>query len=1106
MGILDYVELDKPAGDTSAAYRYPVRTRGGAGVRRGPAQPFAPRFTVGEQSFTGGTPPFSVQGQRLWQGFQLKYARNDERQAGFRTSHDVDVQYHDRVMLSNSFNATVFDTAQSDIRFAGPFQGYFYAYATGAHKIWYKSAGGAWTECSYSGMTGTPSGWVSACIGAISGTPYLLFGSKDGHFARATTTTVTQIAKHAGLAGGVYTIVNYNNIVHLGGATSGGVAVIGTCDSAGTTFTPLFSADTLNGAARVNCGLRRYVDSDNTPNQLHFVVVDVTAGNRGWHYMYDGTSLRELKFWADYAPQCMVEMDVTGARALFFGMNANGSVWRYTGDYAEVLRIDTPDVPYTVGVKQLAQFGKFLVCPLQDATNGASVLYYDGDGWWQGSAAGSSYTGEACGIGVYRDKVFLAHAEASHSRIFELENTTALYQASGAITTSLFDAGWRETPKIWLRARLTHKALRTGESMALSYALDDTGVLTSGTSSGAYAEDFSNSSFKDAANTTALWDTTNRQLTVTGVAAKTYVGKLTASLVVNKNLAYSVVDASPTSKSPGTLIAAATEFAQGDYDNVEADDAGAVSTVTTVRTTDVNQTSGSDLVSMPSSGIVGQSLLAGANGSLTQVDVKVRVYADDLPGPNVTITARLYATSAGLPVGSSLSTATGTASGTDTADHVVSLTFGTPYTIASGTTYALVFSSGGEGNSPQMTYDSAAPLSGGSLLAYATGAWGAAVGDLYLKTYVSGTTGKPCQIYQFDFSSTPVASLASIPIRFIGYGADSTGAANGGVTLYVWNANSNLWVSQGTHATLAAGTDAAKTITATLSSSLANYIDGSNKLHLLLVPTFAGTSSLASKVVSDFIRMDGSYSTAQLTGRSLDVDSVVSGNIATATLTATTNGVGSYSYYMSVDGGGTWEAVTSGVQKTFAGTGNALRWRADLTGASATSPAAITALTITYTLPGSGVTVGWTALGTNSIVGSTESVFDFADAVYSKVIAARTTLAGPGTSSPQLFSVQFEYLISPDVREVFACELNLQESYTYSDDIDEAKTPAEMYATLLGFMQAKRRFSLVWVDGTTKTYVTFYSIGESYQQKGVPSEETDEEARILPIRLITVKD
>ena len=57
------------------------------------------------------------------------------------------------------------------------------------------------------------------------------------------------------------------------------------------------------------------------------------------------------------------------------------------------------------------------------------------------------------------------------------------------------------------------------------------------------------------------------------------------------------------------------------------------------------------------------------------------------------------------------------------------------------------------------------------------------------------------------------------------------------------------------------------------------------------------------------------------------------GTITTATLTSTEVS-GSFDYEMSANGGSNWEAVTSGIAKTFANSGTDLRWRATESAAS----------------------------------------------------------------------------------------------------------------------------------------------------------------------------
>ncbi len=86
-------------------------------------------------------------------------------------------------------------------------------------------------------------------------------------------------------------------------------------------------------------------------------------------------------------------------------------------------------------------------------------------------------------------------------------------------------------------------------------------------------------------------------------------------------------------------------------------------------------------------------------------------------------------------------------------------------------------------------------------------------------------------------------------------------------------------------------------------------------------------------------------------GQSTSVD-IAAGNITSATLTSTLAS-GAPSFWMSNDGGTTFEAVTSGTPHTFVSTGADLRWKASLSGTDE-----VTNVAITYTSGTGTVTAG----------------------------------------------------------------------------------------------------------------------------------------------------
>ncbi len=558
MSIRDFITLDDQ--------RYPVKAYS---LRRGPAMPFVPRFAPGSKAFTGGTPPFDAIGQRRFSGgFQQKYAPLEDN-GGWMSSFNWDSQWHDRLVFAKSWASPTTKSSKAEIRFARlPFKDILVAYTPGSKNVYTKTGTAAWADASLPGTAYT--GFLCDTIAKIASTVYLLLGTLDGYVVAFDGTNWTEVGRPSSggdnFNSGIYCMTSFNNTLYLGGQNAAdSQAIMATYD--GTTMTVKFKGYDVKGASTIATMIRRFVDSDQTPNQLHFTTRNTGHGNYGFHFMYDGVELHELFYWADNAPISVVEFGTTGSKALYFGMARLGSVWRFTGDYVEVLRLDTPDTPYSYGVRSLAQSGKFLILPMLDAVNGLSLIRYDGEGWWQCEAIGTGttgYAGEGASVAVYNETIFLS-LMATASALFEL-NTGANLPTQARLVTSLLDADYREVPKEWLRARITHAPLLTGESLELSYALDATlGKL-------AFSEGFFHETFFDRHSSDGIWDVDNHYATVPGLGINSFSGKLTGSLHENPHVAYSSTGLSGVVSSLGTELAAATEFGQSDYTNIATDD------------------------------------------------------------------------------------------------------------------------------------------------------------------------------------------------------------------------------------------------------------------------------------------------------------------------------------------------------------------------------------------------------------------------------------------------------------------------------------------------------------------------------------------------------
>lgn len=175
----------------------------------------------------------------------------------------------------------------------------------------------------------------------------------------------------------------------------------------------------------------------------------------------------------------------------------------------------------------------------------------------------------------------------------------------------------------------------------------------------------------------------------------------------------------------------------------------------------VTGTSGMYLGITSSTAYLGQTFTAGASGLLDRVTVNIR--RNDAVG-NVYVD--VWATSAGVPVAPALATATITQSSINTSNSDVAIDFGTPATLVSGTTYALVLRAPGAGVMTGM-------MSQTQLL------WNlentAIPGSVFTATG-SGTTWNADTRYDFRFatyvSPAPVSTPSSSPSQSVSVAVD----------------------------------------------------------------------------------------------------------------------------------------------------------------------------------------------------------------------------------------------------------------------------------------------------------------------------------------------
>lgn len=140
-----------------------------------------------------------------------------------------------------------------------------------------------------------------------------------------------------------------------------------------------------------------------------------------------------------------------------------------------------------------------------------------------------------------------------------------------------------------------------------------------------------------------------------------------------------------------------------------------------------------------------------------------------------------------------------------------------------------------------------------------------------------GTPGRVAQLFSVEAGSLMPDDQR---LAFIGYGSDSTGEANKGVALYVWNVDEERWDIQGSNAAGASSSDADKTITASAITAEGDYIDADGVTYLMVVTSYAGTVGLTARLETDLLNMVSFTLSDGLTAASV-YESVATGRGAT---------------------------------------------------------------------------------------------------------------------------------------------------------------------------------------------------------------------------------
>lgn len=298
------------------------------------------------------------------------------------------------------------------------------------------------------------------------------------------------------------------------------------------------------------------------------------------------------------------------------------------------------------------------------------------------------------------------------------------------------------------------------------------------------------------------------------------------------------------------------------------------------------------------------------------------------------------------------------------------------------------------------------------------GAVAAAGGGVAVATAPAGQYA--LQLYEIDLAGLALHGLRP---RAVAYGrGEASGAPAAGVRFRVWNHRTGAWDCLGSNEAQQADSEAARTIEAEVAGeALSQYVAG-GRLYLSLRSACPGGEACGAEVGADFVGLDALWAPE---GEA--VSSVVAlpggGTVTRARLDVVEWSIPAgcgIEFYLSADGGAHWEAASSGVELVFANPGDALRWRAVLTGPGTSTPA-VELLGIDC-LGG-----GWVVLGSSDVEGSTGAVWQFGEGARCRRLGLRVELAGcGGASGPVVRGLELEYAPAAGSRREWGFEVRCE--------------------------------------------------------------------------------
>lgn len=333
---------------------------------------------------------------------------------------------------------------------------------------------------------------------------------------------------------------------------------------------------------------------------------------------------------------------------------------------------------------------------------------------------------------------------------------------------------------------------------------------------------------------------------------------------MNIAAAYSLAHANPTSLTPAQIVALGTAATAAQLTAAGTDDSSAWTSYAGGYADQSNAIAGSGVSLTSTSDRISQTFRAGRSGSLGAVTLSVRLGGLTT---QATVDVEIYAVDgAGVPTGAVLATSTAQVL-TTSVYAATTFVFPSPSSVVSGSRYAFAarftaISGFLRTVEIEATLTDSSYPDGQVCASVDSGAsWAESVPayDLVFSTAVSQGAGQAAQLFRFDYSPPTSGSLRAILARAIAYAGDTTGAANTGATLSLWNASTLAWVSQGTTSAGSGDSDGAKTIstvTADFTQTPTDYLDSSSRLWALLHSSYAGTGGLGAQLVTDRVGVD----------------------------------------------------------------------------------------------------------------------------------------------------------------------------------------------------------------------------------------------------------